>query len=73
MVKRLLEKNEIVAANKLSLDYGFKQAKKSMKPLNDIISSIVGKEYNNDFINEMKYAEQEESIHLTNFEDLFSD
>lgn len=73
MVKRLLEKNEIVAVNNLSLDYGFNQAKKSMKPLNDIISSIVDEEYNEDFINEMKHIEQEKSIQLNNLEDLFSD
>ncbi len=73
MVKRLLEKNEMGAVNNLSLDYGFNQAKKSMKPLNDIISSIVDEEYNEDFINEMKHIEQEKSIRLTNLEDLFSD
>lgn len=73
MVRKFLEKNEMVVIDNLSLDYGFNQAKKSMKPLNDIISSVVDEEYNEDFINEMKNIEQEKSIHLTNLEDLFSD
>ncbi len=34
---------------------------------------FIEKEYNKDFINEMKEIGQEESIPLTNFEDLFSD
>ena len=73
MVKRLLEKNKMLAVNYLSLNYGFNQDKKSMKPLNDIVSPIVDEEYNEDFINEMKHIDREKSIHLTNLEDLFSD
>lgn len=73
MVRKFLEKNEMAVIDNLSLDYGFNQAKKSMKHLNDIISSVVDEEYNEDFINEMKCIEQEKSIHLTNLEDLFSD
>lgn len=73
MVKRLLETNGMITLNNLSLDYGFNQTKKSIKPLNDIIPSIVNEEYNENFINEMKHMEQEKTIHLTNLEDLFSD
>lgn len=70
MVRKFLEKKEMVVIDNLSLDYGFNQAKKSMKPLNDIISSVVDEEYNEDFINEMKNIEQEKSIHLNNLEDI---
>lgn len=62
MVRRFLEKNEMAVIDNLSLDYGFNQAKKSIKPLNDIISSIVDNEYNEEFINEMKCIENEKSI-----------
>lgn len=44
------------------MNNGYDQAKKSIEPLNNIISSIVDEEYNMDFIDEMKYIEQEKSI-----------
>ena len=43
----------------------YDQAKKSIEPLNNIISSIVDEEYNMDFIDEMKNIEQERSIPIT--------
>ena len=49
-------------SKKIEEDYGFCQAEKSMKPLNDIISSITEEEYNEDFINEMENIGQEKSI-----------
>lgn len=73
MVRRFLEKNEMAVIDNLSLDYGFNQAKKSIKPLNDIISSIVDNEYNEEFINEMKCIENEKSIPFDDPKDLFSD
>lgn len=47
------------------MNNGYDQAKKSIEPLNNIISSIVDEEYNMDFINEMKNIEQEKSIPIT--------
>ena len=60
------EKKNMQIANSLPTDslppyYGFNQAEKSIKPLNDIIASITEEEYNEDFINEMKRIEQEKS------------
>lgn len=57
---------DVEIANSLSTDtirvnYGFNQAEKSIKPLNNIISSITEEEYNEDFINEMKRIEKEKS------------
>ena len=49
--------------NSLS-NYGFHCAEKSIKPLNKIISLITEKEYNEDFIDEMKRIEQEKSEKL---------
>lgn len=45
-------------------NYGFHCAEKSIKPLNKIISLITEKEYNEDFIDEMKRIEQEKSEKL---------
>lgn len=47
------------------MNNGYDQAKKSIEPLNNIISSIVDEEYNMDFIDEMKNIEQEKSIPIT--------
>lgn len=57
---------DVEVANSLStgtipVNYGFNQAEKSIKPLNNIISSITEGEYNEDFINEMKRIEKEKS------------
>lgn len=46
-------------------NYAFRCAEKSIKPLNKIISSVTEEEeYNEDFINEMKHIEQEQSEKL---------
>lgn len=60
---------DVEVANSLSTDtipvnYGFNQAEKSIKPLNNIISSVTEGEYNEDFINEMKRIEKEKSEKL---------
>lgn len=57
---------DVEVPNSLSTDtipvnYGFNQAEKSIKPLNNIISSITEEEHNEDFINGMKRIEKEKS------------
>lgn len=48
----------------IPVDYGFHQAEKSVQSLNELISSILEEEYDEDFINEMKRIEKEKSEKL---------
>lgn len=57
-------KNNSLSTYTLPLNYAFHCAEKSIKPLNEIISSVTEEEYNEDFIDEMKRIEEEKSEKL---------
>ncbi len=60
-----------LSTDTIPVDYGFHQAEKSVQSLKDLISSISERKYNEDFINEMKRIEKEQSEKLKGDEDIW--